>query len=234
MQISVLTIEFLMITLGFIAGEANATSLFYGGLVVTCGLTIVIWCSGHVRPGRAEGGGISGPWRFVRHPEVLIRFLLVFGFLLVARAPWIFACSTLILGWFYRRMVIDGDAELAKWMGPQFQLYRLFVPSILPQFMPARLPQQGLRGGVNNSPWSWRKAWARRRKSQNLLLSVLLMLISSVFVWWGWSWHWMRGSMSVLFVVFALVKRQELISDIRWLKSQGDRYVRLRSGAKNS
>lgn len=226
MQISVFTIECLMITIGFICGEANATSLFYGGIVVGSGLFLAIWCSGHIRPGRAEGGGISGPWRFMRHPELLSRFLLVFGFLLVARAPWVFALSTFVLGWFYRRIVIEGDNELAKWMGPQFQLYRLFVPSILPQFMPARLPQQGIRGGINNSPWSWRKAWARRAKSKNLLISVALILISIAFVQLGLSWNWMRGFVFLIFAWFAFVRRRDLVNDIKWLKSQSDRFRR--------
>lgn len=230
MKISVVTVELLMITLGFIVGEANTTSLFYGGLVVASGLSIVIWCSGHVRPGKVEGGGVSGPWRFVRHPEILTRFLLVFGFLLMARASWVFALSTLILGWFYRRMVIDGDLQLSKWMGPQFQLYRLFVPSILPQFMPARLPQQSIRSAADHSPWLWRKAWARRRKAKNLLIAVTLFAVSALIVSLGLSWNWMRGGLGVFFIVFVIVKRFELIDDIRWLKNQGERYVKMGRG----
>lgn len=199
MHIHVFTLEFLAIMVGYLTGEANSTSLFYGGIVVGIGILLLIWCSGHVRPGRVEGGDISGPWRFMRHPEVLSRFLMVFGFLLMVRAAWTFAVATLVIGWFYRRMVMDGDVKLARWMGPQFNLYRLFVPSILPQFLPARLPHQSLRNGLSSLSWSIRKAWARRSEVKVLILSLIVVTLTILVVQLGLSWNWLRGFIVVAF-----------------------------------
>lgn len=215
MQINVFTIEFFVVMVGFLTGEANSTSLFYGGIVIGTGIFLLIWSSGHVRPGRVEGGDISGPWRFMRHPEVLSRFLMVFGFLLMARAAWVFAVSTLLLGWFYRRMVIEGDLKLAKWMGPQFNLYRLFVPSILPQFLPVKLPQQALRNGLSSMSWSIRKVWARRSELKVLILSIIFIAAAVVSVRSDFSWNWLRGACAIAFVWICYHDLTKFLSSFR-------------------
>lgn len=182
--------ELLILAIAFLVGTPTSQSVFHGGMVVGIGICILLWCAGHSRPGRLEGGDVSGPWLFVRHPETVARFLIVFGAILVARTPWIFGAAVILLGMQYRFLVKFGDQELSRWLGPAFSIYRLFVSSFLPQFLPARLPQYSMRNHVQSSPWSFRKAW--RRKSLRVLLSFILIALAWMSVcsyldlnpWW--------------------------------------------------
>lgn len=185
--------ENLLVGIAICAGRFTAVSFVHGLAVSVVGAALLLWCAGHSRPGRVEGGDVSGPWQFVRHPETVARFLIVFGIILMARAPWVFGVAILTLGLQYKHLVRQGDAELSRWLGPTFSMYRLFVPSFLPQFLPARLPQFTLRTNVQSLPWSAKKVW--RRRSVVLTLGILTagLTWTGLGLFWEASPWWYRG-----------------------------------------
>ncbi|MCX6123574.1 MAG: hypothetical protein NTV34_02315 [Proteobacteria bacterium] len=184
------TSENFLVGLALATGHVTFVSFVYGFAVFFVGVALSLWCAGHLRPGKAEGGGVSGPWRFVRHPETIARFLIVFGIILITRTAWIFGAAVVVLGLQYRHLVKTGDSELARWLGPNFAAYRLFVPSLLPQFIPARLPQSSMRASPSEHPWSFRKTWSRRSLIAaiaglaGILVWLYLGLLGDASIWW--------------------------------------------------
>ena len=148
--------EIMFVSLAFIVGDITAPSLFYGGAVVLLGCCLSLWSKGYMPPKLGESFEVLGPWRFLRHPGVLSRFLMVFGALLIARTPWLFAAAMLVLGWNYQQLVRRGDLLLRQVLGPTFVQYRMFVPSFVPQFLPARLPHPSLRA-TGTTPWNTKR-----------------------------------------------------------------------------
>lgn len=185
--------EYLLLGFAIIFSRMTPVSYFYGLGVISTGIAMMIWCAGHSRPGRIEGGDVSGPWRFVRHPDIVARFLIVFGTILLARSPFLFGLAVVVLGFQYRQMVKDGDVALERWLGPSFSIYRLFVPSFLPQFIPARLPQYSMRTQVQSSPWSLSKAWRRRSLVLILVFSLVTLFWFSLVLYWELNSLWLKG-----------------------------------------
>lgn len=206
----------------FIAGLALATgdfsyeSIVIGAAVTGAGFSLLLWCAGHALPGRIEGGDISGPWRFMRHPEALARFLIVVGFLYLARRQSLFIGGILIVGYFYRKLVAKGDQELKLWLGPTFATYQALTPSFIPHFFPTRIPSHTLRTSIQSSPWSMTRSLNRKAywESSVLCLAALTFLLVcrglDFSLWWQRSasivffasmvWHYKRSKQDFGFV----------------------------------
>jgi protein-S-isoprenylcysteine O-methyltransferase Ste14 len=220
----VYTFELILITLAFALGKFTPPSLAICIAVTSVGMCLLIWCAGHARPGRIEGGDISGPWRFLRHPESLARFLIVIGFLFLSRNQVLFVIGILFLGYFYRLQVRHGDLELQQWLGPIFSTYRALTPSFLPQFIATRIPTYSLRKQSVSFPWSIRRAIGRRAYWESSLLctcaliSMALMQYGDLGLLWQKSnalfflgsliWHYKRSRASLADMQKLVVQNQ--------------------------
>jgi hypothetical protein len=180
MDVQIRSVEYLCIGIAFLAGNPTWTSLVEGSLILTLGIFLMGWSQGYPRPTEQSGerGTIQGPWQFMRHPEILGRFLIVFGAMLVARSWWVFAVSSLVLGYLYRRLVSSQDAAMASWIGPGFVVYRHLVPSVLPQFISAKLTSRLIR-----LPDLMQRNWSiKRLLRQNVIKEVFLWHILGIIL----------------------------------------------------
>lgn len=178
-------LEYFFIGLALLFAKVTPVSLMVGFYASLFGIFGLIWSYGHIRPGRVDGADVSGPWQFVRHPEIIARFMWVFGLMLVSRVSWIYALAILLLGMLYKRKVVEGDADLRYWLGPSFVVYRLLTPSFLPQFFPAKLPQYSMRVNIQKNPWSYRTAL----KSKELRWACIIFSLVSLFLYIALLWE---------------------------------------------
>ena len=70
---------------------------------------------------------LGGPYKFVRHPWILSRFMMVFGVILMSRLPILFLIAMLALSPVYRKMTRDEDQWMNIQLGPRAAEYRALV-----------------------------------------------------------------------------------------------------------
>ncbi len=184
-------LEFLVAGLALVFTDANSESLWAGGLISLMGVCLFTWAGGF-QPRQPEGVfTLGGPYRFVRHPWILARFLMVFGIILMSRLPWLFLAAMAALTPLYRRLTLAEDRWIERQLGPKAAEYRALVAGFVPQFMPAKIPYAWRP--VNEDGFSWRRAlWHRPGRGAVAFAGVGLAIVGMA-VWnqrWIPTWAW--------------------------------------------
>ena len=152
--------ELITASIAVVFTDATTKSIVLGGVIALAGAGIFTWAGGFQRMEREGVLTLNGPYRFVRHPWILARFLMVFGVILMARLPWLFLFAMVGLAPMYRRMTREEDQWLYSQLGPTAAEYKAFVSGFIPQFMPGKLPASGKNSSGDRFSWN-RAIWKR-------------------------------------------------------------------------
>src|SRR3970040_2685623 len=85
-------------------------SLVAGSALAALGILIRGWASGHLR--KSEALATSGPYAYTRNPLYLGSLLLVIGFAIAGRTPWLALLLLVAFFFFY----LPTMAAVAQWM----------------------------------------------------------------------------------------------------------------------
>jgi protein-S-isoprenylcysteine O-methyltransferase Ste14 len=190
-QVAVQSLEVLAASLAIVCTDANAESLWSGGIIAVLGAGLFTWAGGFQRMEREGVLTLGGPYRFVRHPWILARFMMVFGIILMARLPWLFLAAMAALAPMYRRLTRDEDQWMERQLGPKAAEYKALVAGFVPQFMPAKLPQSWR--SINQEGFSWHRALWRRPGRGGLALAGVAVAMVGMYIWtehWIPAWLW--------------------------------------------
>ena len=194
-QVLVQSLEVLAASLAIVFTDASTESLWAGGAIALMGACLFTWAGGFQRMEREGVLTLGGPYRFVRHPWILARFMTLFGIILMSRLPWLFLAAMTALAPMYRRLTRDEDLWLERQLGPKAAEYKALVAGFVPQFMPAKLPQSWL--SLNQEGFSWNRALWRRPGRGGLALAGVVVAIMGMYLWtehWIPAWLWRLAS----------------------------------------
>ena len=113
---------------------------FWGGLVVSlCGATAQWWCFACIMTSKELA--CNGPYRFVRNPMYLARFVMVLGLLLMVdptqQLRWLApAVFVVFYGFFMHNRVRREEHKLRAIFGKPYEEYLRKVPRFLPALQP--------------------------------------------------------------------------------------------------
>ena len=137
-----LTIE---ITIGIFAAiysEANARSIAYGFCLLVVGFFFFLWMlSYQSQPNRAEQ--LFGPWKIVRHPQLLLALILNCAILVVARHAFIFAVAVVFFTLIYKRRLEAAEKILQRTFDTSIPQYRIEIPALFPSLSSLVEPPTG-------------------------------------------------------------------------------------------
>jgi len=165
---------------GFLVWTSRPTPhLFVGGaLLVLLGELLRIWAAGHLVKSLELID--SGPYAFTQNPLYLGRLLILTGFCVMAKSPYLLNWLALALGYtvffgYYipRKLRVEG-ARLEKMHGPAFARYHASVPILIPAL--TRYPGK-------TTPWSLAKA----ARNQEYLVLTGVLLVLGLFAWKTWA-----------------------------------------------
>jgi protein-S-isoprenylcysteine O-methyltransferase Ste14 len=197
-------LELMTALIALIFTDATHESLVMGAIISFAGASLFTWAGGFRRMEREGVLTLGGPYRFVRHPWILARFLMVFGVVLMARLPWLFLFAMCYLTPLYRRMTREEDQWLYSQLGPLAAEYKAFVAGFIPQFLPAKLPVAGKVSALDE--FSWKRAlWKRPGRGALAIFGVGLAALSMIL----WNLHvipivWWRVSFAAIAVLCVL------------------------------
>lgn len=127
-----------------LAAFADRGPVWPGIAVALAGELVQIWASAHLRKNVALIA--TGPYRWVRNPMYLGRFLVGLGFALLTWRWWLIL-PYIVLFWLYAQARVLGEEKrLTDLFGDDYRAYCAAVRRWLPHPPPALLP---------NAPWSW-------------------------------------------------------------------------------
>lgn len=200
--------ELLTCAVALVFTDATGESILTGGLISFLGAALFTWAGGYQRMEREGVLTLGGPYRFVRHPWILARFLMVFGVILMARLPWLFLVAMVGLAPLYRRLSREEDRWVYMQIGPAAAEYRAFVAAFIPQFNPAKLTIYDRKVAADH--FSWRRALWKRPGRGGLALFGVGVTIVSMAVWgqrWFPVWAWRVGAVVATFVALSWIIR---------------------------
>lgn len=204
-------LELICCSIALVFTDATFESIVLGGFIALAGASLFTWAGGFQRMEREGVLTLGGPYRFVRHPWILARFLMVFGVILMARLPWLFLLAMVGLAPLYRRLSREEDRWLYSQLGPKAAEYRAFVAAFIPQFSPAKLPIYGKSS--SSDQFSWRRAlWKRPGRGSLALLGVGVTVIGMA-VWaerWFPIWVWRLVSVTAAVAALSWLIRDRL------------------------
>lgn len=211
----VLGAELVLLACALLGTDATSVSLVQGSILIISGASLYTWAAFYRAPWPKAGFKLAGPFRFVRYPTLLARFLMLAGFFIVARTPLLFLGAVVGLAGFYRQLAQQQDQLLAAEFGPLATEYRASVSGFVPQVLPARFFGQQPYG--NDPINSWGAAlWSRPSLSGFLWLGVGTALILQV-VWtqrylldWQWRLVVLTIIVSMAFIIYKYLKLFEM------------------------
>jgi protein-S-isoprenylcysteine O-methyltransferase Ste14 len=165
---------------GFLVWISRPTPRLFaiGAMLVLLGELVRIWAAGHLVKSLELID--SGPYAFTQNPLYLGRLLILTGFCVMAKSPWLLNWLALALGYFVffgyyipRKLRVEG-ARLEKMHGPAFARYQSSVPILIPALR--RYPGK-------TTPWSLAKAV----RNQEYLVLTGVLLVLGLFAWKTWA-----------------------------------------------
>ena len=181
--------------------------------VALAGLALRVWAVGSAPPGTSERSTVdprasqlrtTGPYSVVRHPLYVANGLMAFGLSLfpgIWYLPIILVLAALL---YYERIAIREEAFLANRFGAGFEAWSSRTSALWPSSKP--YTQSAI-------PYSWKKVLRHEFHG-------LLVIAAGAFVFDGmqeswraraWQvdtpWLWFFAASSVLFLIFAALKR---------------------------
>ena len=184
--------EFILAGSAFFLTDANFESLMIGGVISLLGAAIFTWAGGYRNK---EGDGhltFGGPYRFVRYPLVLSRFMMLVGLIIIARRPILFLLALVLLTPVYRDLTRKEDEWLQGELGPGAAEYRALVSGFIPQFLPARLIDIGKARPALSFSWT-RSLWNRPGRAALVITGVAFSILGQYIladrVLLDWQWR---------------------------------------------
>lgn len=174
-------LEVLTCCLAVVLTDATGQSILLGGSIALAGAVLFTWAGGYQRMEREGALTLGGPYRFVRHPWILARFLMVFGIILMARLPMLFLVAMLGLMPLYRRLTKLEDQYLYSQLGPLAAEYKAFVAGFVPQFSPAKLPTYSKQSSLDQ--FSLKRALWKRPGRGALALFGVGLTVGAMALW---------------------------------------------------
>lgn len=111
---------------------------FWRGLAVSfVGAAGQWWCFACIMT--SQELAVNGPYRYVRNPMYLTRYLLVLGFVLMLNPVtrwWLPLAVTILYGFFMHNRVRREERKLAPIFGDSYRRYLAEVPRFLPSLRP--------------------------------------------------------------------------------------------------
>jgi len=112
--------------------------LWPGAVVALLGEGLQLWAAGNLHKNIRLAA--SGPYRHLRNPMYLGRFLLGFGFLLFTHSWPVLLGYVLIFSFYAHTRVLREEARLRQIFGSEYADYCRLVPRWLPRLRPAPAP----------------------------------------------------------------------------------------------
>lgn len=201
----VLIIELILAGLAFVTTDATPASLFLGAFLVSAGACLYTWAAFYFLSGPETGFGFGGPYRFVRYPVLLSRFLILLGLLLAARSPWLFLLAVTLLGPFYQLSARKEDRHVRESLGPLATEYKASVSGFVPQLLPVRLHgQQSWRQQIKRS---WRAVLWSPPSQAGFIWIILTCFFIWQYVWterFVFDWQWRLSAVGLIVVTTTL------------------------------
>jgi len=152
-------------------------SLVAGSALAALGILIRGWASGHLR--KSEALATSGPYAYTRNPLYLGSLLLVIGFAIAGRTPWL-ALLLLVAFFFFYLPTMAAEADwMEKIFGVSYREYAARVPLLLPRLTRplARYIGAKTSGGGSGAGASFRWDLYRRNRESRALVGFLLAIL---------------------------------------------------------
>ncbi len=145
--------ESTLAALAFVTADTTRASLWVGVFIVSVGASLYTWAAFYYTGSREAGFGFGGPYRIVRYPILLSRFLILLGLLIATRSPWLFLLAVVLMAPFYRQLARIEDQKVQEALGPLAIEYRASVSGFIPQLLPVRMMGLGSQGRPVNFSW---------------------------------------------------------------------------------
>jgi protein-S-isoprenylcysteine O-methyltransferase Ste14 len=137
---------FAMGILTLVLAEPTATSLLLALALITPGLGLRLWASGHLEKTRRLATG--GPYRHTQHPLYLGSFLIALGVAVAAAHPWVLLAVGAYLLAFFPYVMRNEQAFLHERFGAEYELWASEVPAFFPRLLPV---------GPGSTRFEWRR-----------------------------------------------------------------------------
>lgn len=207
----ILCAELILLACALLSTDSTSGSLAQGSILIVSGASLYTWAAFYLAPWPKTGFKLAGPFRFVRYPTLLARFLMLTGFFIVARTPLLFLCAVVGLAGFYRRIAQQQDQLLAAELGPLATEYRASVSGFIPQALPARIFGQHPYEKYASNSWGV-ALWSRPSLAGFVWLGVVTALILQA-VWtqrylldWQWRLVVLVIMISLGFIIYKYLK----------------------------
>ena len=173
----VLFAESTLAALAFVFADTTRASLWLGVFIVSLGASLYTWAAFYYTGSRETEFGFGGPYRVVRYPILLSRFLILLGLLIATRSPWLFLLAVALLSPFYRQQARIEDQKVQEALGPLAIEYKASVSGFIPQLLPVRL--MGLANQRQLANFSWKMILWR----SPLMAGGLWAVLAICFIW---------------------------------------------------
>jgi len=173
----VLLAESTLAALAFVGADTTLASLWLGLFIVSVGTSLYTWAAFYYTGSRKAGFGFGGPYRIVRYPILLSRFLILLGLLIATRSPWLFLLAVALLAPFYRQLARIEDQKVQEALGPLAIEYRASVSGFIPQLLPVRMMGLGSQRRPVNLSWKM-ILWESPLKAGSLWA-----VLAIIFIW---------------------------------------------------
>jgi protein-S-isoprenylcysteine O-methyltransferase Ste14 len=173
----VLLAESTLAALAFVGADTTRASLWLGLFIVSVGTSLYTWAAFYYMGSRKAGFGFGGPYRIVRYPILLSRFLILLGLLIATRSPWLFLLAVALLAPFYRQLARIEDQKVQEALGPLAIEYRASVSGFIPQLLPVRMMGLGSQRRPVNLSWKM-ILWESPLKAGSLWA-----VLAIIFIW---------------------------------------------------
>jgi len=150
--------------------QPSVGSLLAGAVLVTAGLVLRGWASGHLH--KNERLATTGPYAYTRNPLYVGSLILAVGFAIGARSWWVALILAAMFVAIYLPVIRSEEEYLAEHF-PEFAGYAEQVPRLVPR----------LRGsGKSGSEFSW-ALYSKHREYHATLgaVAILAVLLGKLF-----------------------------------------------------
>jgi hypothetical protein len=141
-------------------------SLFPAFVFLVMGVALRLWSNGYaIKMGKLT---TSGPYGVVRNPLYLGTMLIALGIVVLLREYWLGAIFAIVMGFTYRRTIMQEEKMLEERFGADYRDYKGSVPGLWP----------GLRVYAKGEKWpfSWQRLWESRE--HKIVLWVIITVIA--------------------------------------------------------
>jgi len=134
-----------------VLAEPTAMSLLLGLALITPGLGLRLWASGHIE--KTSRLATGGPYGHTQHPLYLGSLLIALGVAGAAAHPFVLSAIGAYLLAFFPYVIRNEQAFLHQKFGSEYELWVREVPAFFPRLLPA---------GPRGTRFEWRRVSSNR------------------------------------------------------------------------